>query len=476
MAAIRAGAAALLIVLSAAAAAADCVSDARVLSTRGNVPNLITGPAAWSGLLLAVAKTEEEAPNEIWLALYGEELETLVGDRRIVTDAGARDGIIDLLWNDLEFNLFYRSATERIHLQRLTPFGEPIGGPIVINPERRARIGDSFEAVWSPALNATVIAHHVRSGSARGIYVTLVDRGGAQRPEERLIAVPTTSTDLEVAVTESGVTGIFFTAEDGEIWLATIPPGGFFPTLETTGIDGTDFEVTAQGELFVVTRVAVEEVEEEEEITIHWFVIDTDHEIVREDEELVEPADGPALHPLSLSSTGDELVLTYEGPFGMRLRRFTISGGFLSDGVFAASNSAATDAMSAFAPVWTGTSFIIAPVREISLTSYLLRYCPLVVEIIAPDIVPVGEPVLLIGTASGGEPPYEFQWTISRDPGGPRRQEAILRTFPTTGPRTLTLTVTDDDGNVTVATKTIEVSDTPPPPPPPPARRRSVRH
>ena len=57
---------------------------------------------------------------------------------------------------------------------------------------------------------------------------------------------------------------------------------------------------------------------------------------------------------------------------------------------------------------------------------------------------PVNEPVLLIGTASGGTPPYEFEWTISRDPGGPRRQEAILRTFPTTGPRTLTLTVTDE--------------------------------
>ena len=472
MAAIRATAAAFLIFLAAASTAQECDSSVRVIGTAGSVPELAAGPSAWNGTLLAVVKTEPAAPNTLWLALYSETLELLIGDRVIVTDASP-GGIISLLWNGSEFNLFYRSITERIHLQRLTAFGERIGGPVVINPDRRARLGDDFAAVWSPALNATVVAQHISSGVSRGIYVSLVERTGERRSDQRLVAVAENTSELDVAVTASGVIGVFFVGEDdGRIWLATITPGGFIPHVASTGIASTDFVVAAHGELFVVARVLGEGTDAK----IRWFVINTAHQIVRADALLIDSVPEVTLRPLSLISNGEELALTYEGESGLRLRRFSITGTRISDALFATQNFAASGAISEFPPVWTGTSYVLSPLRELSLTSYLVRYCPLRVQITAPDVVPVNEPVLLIGTASGGHEPLEFEWTISRDPGGSRRQEAILRTFATTGPRTLTLTVTDADGNTATATKTIEVSDTPPPPPPPPARRRSVRH
>lgn len=474
MAAIRATAAAFMIFLAAAAAAQECVSGARVIGMRGAVPELVAGPSTWNGTLLAVAKTETGAPGSVWLALYSETLESLVGDRRIVTDAAAND-IVALLWNGLELNLFYRSVTERIHLQRLSAFGEPIGGPIAVNPNRRARAGDELSAVWSPALNATVVVQHIASGTSRGIYVTLVERSGAARRDQRLVAAPLNTTEIDVAVTDSGVIGVFFTGEDdSKLWLATIVQGSLVPAIGSTGFTGTEVVAAAQGELFAVARLEGEE----EEAQVRWFVIDTAHHLVRQDAVLVEPTPGTILRPLALISTGDELALTYEGELGLRLRRFRISGTHLSDAPFASANVAATSAVSEYPPAWTGRSYLIAPVREISLTSYLVRYCPLRVQISVPATVIVNQTVLLVGTASGGTGPYDFEWTVSRDPGGPRRQEAVLRTFPTTGPRTLTLRVTDDDGNTVTETVTIEVVDepTPPPPPPPPARRRSVRH
>src|ERR1044071_7303631 len=108
MAAIRATAAALMMFLAAAAAAQDCVSDARVIGTRGAVPELVAGPSAWNGTALAVAKTDENAPNAVWVALYSEALEPLVGDRLVVNDAASGD-IVAFLWNGFEFNLWYRS-------------------------------------------------------------------------------------------------------------------------------------------------------------------------------------------------------------------------------------------------------------------------------------------------------------------------------------------------------------------------------
>ena len=95
MGAIRATTAAVLIFAFAAVAAADCVTDARQISSRTAVPNLIAGPSAWSGFGLAVAKSEPADRNAIWIAVYDEMLQTLVPDVQVVDDAADASAIID---------------------------------------------------------------------------------------------------------------------------------------------------------------------------------------------------------------------------------------------------------------------------------------------------------------------------------------------------------------------------------------------
>jgi hypothetical protein len=472
MVGLRAITAAILIALAAAATAADCVSDTRFLSSQDTPGNLIAGPVAWTGNALAVAKTEPGVNSSIWVVLHGEDLAPITGDRLLVTDS-TRNGIAAFLWNGSELGLFYRSASERIQLQRISSHGDPIGAPVVINPDRRARAGDTIEVQWSPVLDAWVVAHHVVTGISRGIYVTLVERSGIVRSDRKLVASPASPSQMHLAVTDDGVIGVFYVSDDDEkLWLATISQGGFLPDIRTTGFSGTNFRVTSQNGLFAVVRQAGEG----EEAVIRWFVIHPNHDIVRADAVLIPATAGVSLRPLALIATPDELALTYVGSPGMHLRRFAIDGTLHSDSRFSVENLAAASAVSEFPPVWSGTSYYTAAFREISLSSYLVRYCPLTVHIDVPAVVGVNQLVLLVGTASGGAGPYEFQWTISRDPGGPRRQEAIQRTFGSTGTRTITLTVTDVTGNSVTVVRTIEVSATPPPPPPPPSRRRSVRH
>jgi hypothetical protein len=481
MGAIRATAAAVLILIAAAASAADCVTGVRLLSTRASVPNLVAGPAAWSGSVLAVAKKEEANPNAIWIAVYNDAMETLIADRLIATDASRSMAIIALLWNGTEFGLFYTTDND-IHLQRLSMMGDPIGGPLKINPTRRPRLGDDIEVVWSSALDAWVVARHIGTGPSRGLWVTVVETNGAEQLDIQVPSSPPVNPHLALAVNDTGVIGLFHLTNDSDtLQFTTIKPGAFPHTLNVTS-SGTDVQVAAAGDLFVVTRAkfAVPDAE------IRWFVVDSDHQLVRPDGVLVDGLDRVPL-PLGLLNAGSELALAYSYPPPgasatpvYRLLRFTLAGAIISDTPFAGDDLTASRALSSYPPVWTGMAYLNAAVRETTarLDSYLVRYCPLRAEIEAPSIVLVGQPVTLTTLVSGGDAPYKYAWTIARDPGGARTGPTVQRTFSITGSRLITVVVTDDSGATTTATFTLEVVDEIVEPPPPPVknpRRRGVR-
>lgn len=473
MGAIRATAAAVLILAGVAEAAAECITDARQISSRTAVPNLVPGPVAWSGLGLAVAKSEEADSDSIWVAIYDEMLETLTPDTKVADDAADSQSIIDLIWNGTEYGLFYRTDTN-IHLQRLSISGEPIGGPVDIDTGRGVRFGQDNEVEWSNALNGWVLARHIATGPQRGLWVLVLERDGAMREAVYLGSLPDPIPYLELAVTESGIVGIFNVTSDGNVLHYTrYVPGVLFPDTMTIAPSGEKVQVRAVGENFVVTRLASD---------IRWQIINSDGEIVKADKILVA-ADGDVLLPGALSHAGDELAFTYarsnnSNELDFHLLRFTADGTVISDTFFAAADLRARFAYSSHAPAWTGMSWVIAASRdsEASEDAWLERYCPLVVQILGEHVVHVGEPLTLVSNVEGGVPDYQYLWTFTRNPGGPNRLPTATRTFNSVGSSIATLTVTDLTGETTTTQFLINVTDEPDPEPEPiPKRRRAVR-
>ncbi|HYC59412.1 MAG TPA: PKD domain-containing protein [Thermoanaerobaculia bacterium] len=452
------------------------MTASRLVSTRASVPNLVVGPAAWSGSVLAVAKREEGNDRAIWLAIYGETLETLIADRRVVNDAAPDDSLIDLVWNGTEFGLFYRTE-ERIHLQRLSLFGESIGAPVVINPSRRPRTGDDIDVLWSDALDAWVVARHISSGVNRGIWLTLLNEDGSERSDLEIPAAPQAEPHLAIEVTETGVIGLFYLSEDDNMLVYTRVLPGKFPVSQSVATAGTDVHVTAVNDLFVVARMTGTVAT----AAIRWFVIDSDLQFVRPDGVLIA-TNGVVLQPLGLTATDDELALSYAtappGTAGipqLHLHRFTLAGALISDVPFAGTDITAARALATDAPTWTGEAYVTPAVRESSarLDSYLVRYCPLQAEIAAPRVVLKNTPVTITAIADGGSPEYDYEWNVARDPGGSDQGPSIQRTFPLAGTFLITLDVTDETGASVTTTFTIEVVNEIEVPKPP--KRRAVR-
>jgi hypothetical protein len=483
MGVIRATTAAVLLLAVAAVAAADCVTDARRISTRSAVPNLIAGPSAWSGFGLAVAKSQEGDPDAIWIAIYDEMLQPLVLDSRVVNDAGDRDAIIDLIWNGFEYGLFYRTD-DAIQLQRLSISGEPLGAPLVIDPTRIPRIREDNDVAWSDALNAWVLVRHVTAGPLvrRGLWVLVVERNGSLRHEQRIASDPDSTPYLQLAVTDGGVVGVFnISADDHTLHFTPWVPGQTqFPQTKPIALAGsTHVKAAAFGHQFVATRLQDGE--------IRWMVLNTNGAIIQADAVLVEaePADAVLL-PYALAADNGELALTYghtstTNELDFRMLRFAIDGTVISDTLFSATDSRARYAYSEYPAIWSGTSWFIAAARdsETNGDSWIERYCPLTVQILAPAEIILGEPVTFSSAVSGGAPGagYEYEWSFSRDPGGSRRLSTVNRTYTRLGPATATLTVTDSSGETeTVEFEfTVEEEDDDPEPEPAKPRRRGVR-
>jgi hypothetical protein len=220
----------------------------------------------------------------------------------------------------------------------------------------------------------------------------------------------------------------------------------------------------ARGEQFVIVKTALVSGETE----IRWLVVDTAHQIAKFEALLVQGSGDDAL-PQALVATDSELALSYiDSPIRtttlddtFRLRRFTIGGTLIGDTPFAPTDLSAVRAVTAFPFVWTGRSYIAAPVRESSdrINSHLIRYCPLRASILAPRRVLVRETVTFTPGPDGGIPPYAYEWSFSnsafveRGPG----VGSVQRTFTQPGTYTATLVTIDGNGVRTTTTFTFDV-------------------
>jgi hypothetical protein len=461
MGAIRKAAAVVLILIAAAASAEDCVTDARVLSTRQSVPNLVAGPSAWNGGALAVAKTQEGASGPAWLAVYDENMNPLTADRQVASDA---QSLVNLLWNGTEFGLFYRTVNQRLNLLRLDAGGNPIGPAVAITAGKLVYPGDDIDVVWSSALNAYAVGRIISQGTFKGFWLTLVERNGAERSDRPATVTTPTKPYLDMAVTASGVIGAFFNNALGSLVFARATGEGSI-TVRTMTEAGEYNEATAKDGLFFVMRSAPPG---GDTTRIRWFVVDTSQQIVRPDAVFLEPS-GDIAWPLSLIAYDEGLALAYldapqrtrtnDGSY--RLRRFTSNGTVISDTLFAAADFALGRAQSSYPIVWTGESFYSAAVQTATdrLNSYLLRYCPLQTQIhlsTPTSIVRVGTPVTFSASTSGGVPDYQYGWIF---PGEflPKPGSSIVWEFDRPGTYDVTLRVTDFNGTVVFETITVTV-------------------
>jgi hypothetical protein len=469
MGAIRATAAAVLILFTAVAASGDCVTTARLISSRSSVPNLVAGPVAWSGSVLGVAKTQDGVPGAIWLAVYDEALNPLVGDRLIASNARE---IVDLSWTGTELGLFYRTNDQRLLLQRMSMMGESIGAPIGITPNRTVYTGDEIDVEWSPALNAYVVARIISQGSSKGAWVTVVTRDGVHRTDRQLPVFASPQSNLSLSVTNAGVIGLFFVNLNDSLAFARLTETGSMLVNAVSQTPGDFIETATQGNLFIIARSVANGPKTE----IRWLVVDTSQQIVKPDGVLLQGT-GDDAWPLALVATDDELALAYvdaedrDDPLEKvyRLRRFTIDGTTITDTRFAAADIASSRAESDFDFAWTGTSYLQAAVRQSAerLNSYLLRFCPLRAQIVT-DVAygRPAQPVVFTAMPEGGSPGYSYAWTFG-DPARIFRTQSVARTYSESGTYTATLTVTDTSGATYTTTYTIEVLN---------VKRRSARH
>jgi PKD domain len=463
MGAIRATAVGLMIFITAVASAADCLTEGRVISTRASVPNLVNGGVAWSGIVLAVAKTQENALGALWVGIYDEDFNQLFADRQLATDARE---VVATLWTGAEFGVFYRTLTQGMNLQRLTMTGEPIGAPIPVTPTRTVYVADEIDVVWSPAIDGYVVARAISQGRDEGLWITVLNEDGTQRTDRLAPVNIAQQSELDLTVSDSGVIGAFYINVNGSLAFVRTGVDGLINarTLATAG--GTNLEAAAQGSLFVVTRALINT--DTDQTEIRWLIVDSTQQIVRPDAVLLKPsANDDEVLPLALLSTEDALALAYvdvprreqrlEQEY--RLRRFRIDGSTISDTPFAATNVSFARGVASWPFVWTGRSYVSAPVRVGTdrLNSYLLRFCPLRLDIVSPDelLVRVGDPVVFTGNATGGVPNYTYSWLFPNEIG-PKSGQTLERTFTRAGTYTVLLTVTDQTG----ATVTQEITVT----------------
>lgn len=460
MRAIRAAAAVLAMGLATAVPGAECLTAVRIISTRASVPNLVAGPAAWSGSVLAVAKTQENASNAIWIAIYDENFNVLAGDRLITTNS--RD-LIALVWTGAEYGLFYRTDDSRLLVQRLTMMGAPIGEPVRITPNRTVYAGDEIRAVWSDVLDAYVVARAVSQGSSQGVWVTLLNEDGSQRSDRVVNAFATAQSQLDLAVTDSGVIGALYAGVSNNLVLAFFNETGPARANIIAPTVGDHLILAAQGEHFLVAR----QLPNGPTTEVRWLIVDTSHQIVMPDSLLVAPTEDDAW-PLAFEITDDEIAVSYvnaprrDDPSSnqFRLRRLNAnSHALISDTRFAGGDLTASRAISEERFFWTGRSYISDPVRSAPdrLNSYLVRFCPLTAEILATsNRIRAGESITFTGDATGGVPAYTYVWRFSNEltPDGGQVQ---TRKFNLPGTYIATVTVTDDTGSSDTTSYVIQV-------------------
>ena len=460
-------AAAVLLMLGGLSASAQCVSEVREIT--GRFPSLEVGPIAWNGSVLALAGTQVST-NVVWVTIADERGTPLYDRVRLSDTQGGT--LYTILSNGNEFSVWYRDANQNLKMIRVSATGVPIGTPANVGgPDVAIAENDQIEVTWSPALDAYVLVRTVTTTAPEQLWMTVVNANGTIRSTSLLATDLRPRTYARVAVTASGIVGVFYEDTNGRVRMRRVPSLRNTPyTVWNAGAD--DLVVAARGEEFVMAR------SDADGRVISWQVITNEGEKVRDDELLLTGRD--QVRPISLHARGEELAISYiDGDLDTdprrpryRLFRFRPDGTPIADVFFAAGSSGPHRAPTEHDFVWTGTSYVSPGILDLGEAdeSYLFRYCPLVPDLFGSTTVQRGDTATFTGNASGGVGPYRYEWRYAG--GGSFEGPQFQLTFTDSGQFAFELTVTDATGAQATQLFTITILDQPPPP----GRRRSVRH
>ncbi|HEY0140734.1 MAG TPA: PKD domain-containing protein [Thermoanaerobaculia bacterium] len=463
---------AVLLVAATVATAAECISKTQLIATRSVLPNRVAGPVAWSGSVLAVAKQETGSAKAIHVALYDQNLNAVTAD--VAVAEASSEGPVAILWNGLEFGLFYRGADSRIRLQRVSQAGELVGGAL-ITPNHGGFAEDEFHVVWDPTRSAYVMARTITQGGERGLWLEVIERDGRTRADRQIELFPARpGANPRVAVTQNGTIGIFYKhAITEQLTLLRIDASetlhAAIPVATTPGLS---YDVHARNNVFgVVRRIPFGGSRTE----IRWLALDHTGAVVTGDRQLLESR-GRDVGPVSLRGNEEEWALSYvDSPLGFdidrgefRLHRFTTAGGRISDTLFSNDRSR-FNALGSDPFVWTGASYVMSAEFTVSASegsdSYLLSHCPIRATAAASKTtILLYDPVTFSAAVQGGTGPYRYQWDFGDRNFG--NGSPVSHLYLHTGTYTAIVTVTDAAGGTSISTVTVRVIE---------GKRRAVR-
>jgi hypothetical protein len=465
-----AAAAVLILFAGVVSASAQCVGATRDIT--GRFPSLEAGPIAWTGEVLGIAGIQLST-GAIWISVADEHGNLLADRLRLLETEGGT--LIDLVASDDEFALFFLDEERRLLMRRIETDGEAVGlratevvGDLVLHADDRAVVQ------YSAALDAYVVARSVTTTTPRELWLTILNTDGTPRSNVRLVTDVAVDSLLRLAITDEGVIGVFYEEQTtNNIRLVRVEAGVRQNVATVWGpVEDDDLVVTAHAGQFVMIR----SMHEFESSFFLWKIVSTYGDVTRP-ENLLLFGTGEEVRGVSLISTGTELALSFlDAPAGFelqmpryRLFRFSPTGDEISNTYFAAVNEGIRRAITEYDFIWTGTAYVSPAVLETGDIdeSYLVRYCPLFAGALGPRTATRGETITFTGHATGGAPPYDYEWRISG--GDPVTGPTVDVMYTQLGRFPVEVTVRDSSGAEATERFFVDVVDVTRP------KRRSVR-
>jgi len=468
----RTALAAVLLAVAVSASAADCVTDYRLVSERGILPNRPAGPSAWNGSVLAVARIVPG--NPVVFSRYDANLNH-IGDS-VVTSSAAGTGPAILLAGGGDFGLLFTASSGAITFQQINAAGIRTGGEVQIGASHGTFPNQEYDAAYNAFRDRWEIVYTVTNTADFGLWVTSIPAHAQQGNaliDQRVQFFLSEQATPRIAVTANGTVAISWFRPVNNV--STLFVGFYDPSwlpfasiLVTTTAESESPRLATNGTSFALVYQSPISGGTE----LRWLRFDAAGRVTNADARLLVGS-GIDIVPVHFLWSGSlsEWALSYiDATFGLntfpgdyRLRRINASGALISDVLFTPDLTKSLIS-GQHNVTWNGAAYVGSIERffsrEEGSDSYLVKHCPLLgsIKVDSPAAPVIFQPFTFTASANGGLPPYKFSWDFG-DRSELRTETSFTHAYQHTGTYTVTLTVTDSFGDKAVQSRTVVVVD-----------------